>query len=60
MSHFVSFWESLEDGKFLLLLLAVFFLLHVIFMIYKLLTLSVNKKQLGKESEEGVSVIITC
>ena len=60
MSHFVSFWESLGDGKFLLLLLAVFFLLHVIFMIYKLLTLSVNKKQLGKESEEEVSVIITC
>ncbi len=60
MSHFVSFWESLGEDKFLMLLWIMFFLLHVGFMIYKLMTLMGGKKQEEKGMNEGVSVIITC
>lgn len=60
MSYFVAFWDGLGDCKFLLLLLTIAFVVHVGFMIYKLLTLATNKKQSVKGTEEGVSVIITC
>ncbi len=60
MSNFVSFWESLGDGRFLFVLLVVVFVLHAGFMIYKLMTLSVYRKQAVKTQEDGVSVIITC
>lgn len=43
-----------------MLFLIVVFLLHVGFMVYKLMVLMGGRKQSEKERKEGVSVIITC
>lgn len=60
MNHFVAFWESLGYSKSLFLLLVVFFLFHLVFMLWKLMVLKSGRNRMAKETEEGVSVIITC
>lgn len=58
MNNFVEFWESLGFNKFFLILGAVLFICHVIFLIYRCVLLL--KKQERGNNEEGVSVIMTC
>lgn len=58
MNSFAGFWDSLGSDKFFLILGSVFFLTHVIFLIYRCVLLVRNQER--KKEEEGVSVVITC
>ncbi len=60
MDELMLFWESLEGNQVLFVLLAVFFLWHVVRMAYRCSLLRAGKRQPVKRKEEGVSVIITC
>lgn len=60
MNSFVDFWDSLGYNKFFLVMLGIFFLSHVISLLYRMAVLLSRKKPATREQKEGVSVIITC
>lgn len=60
MNNFVDFWNGLGYNGYLLVLLIVLFLSHVVVLICRGMILVSKRKQPLAESQEGVSVIITC
>jgi len=60
MNNFAEFWNSLGYERLFLILLVVFFICHVVFLIYRSILLGIVRKPVKEMSGEGVSVIITC
>lgn len=60
MNSFVVFWDRLGNSKLFFVLLGIFFLLHLISIVYRSAVLLSKRKPLTREKEEGVSLIITC
>lgn len=59
MNNFTDFWVGLGYGYWFLLLILLF-LAHLIMIILRSTVLTTKKRPATVESEEGVSVIITC
>lgn len=60
MNNFAEFWNQSGHCQFLGLLLVFSFAVHIVFLIYRCLVLTMGRKTAGTGREEGVSVIITC
>ena len=60
MNNFVDFWVGLGYNGWLFLLLILLFFAHLIMIILRSTVLTTKKRPATVESEEGVSVIITC
>lgn len=59
MINFVEFWDGLGYNRYLLILIAVLFLLHLINLIYRSVVIMAKQSPVSESKEEGVSVIIT-
>ena len=59
MNNFIEFWENLGENKYLFLFAGVFFLYHLVSVLYKCLLICSKEKKIPQEEKEGVSVIIT-
>ena len=59
MNNFIEFWENLGENKYLFLFAGVFFLYHLVSVLYKCLLICSKEKKIPQEEKEGISVIIT-